>query len=765
MRKRNEIIRAATEKVDQSKIKHKFATFAGDKIREQQDGKLNDLFSKDAQRLLKIEYYDTVLGLERKIDHFAKLFDKMRLRVIHKPFIILDMLKLMPEDQASVYVLSSLYDKLRRMKVRAGLDQVIGWVEHKKALVQGLGRMGKRLLENEKRVFMEKEGKRVQRELRAKRQGQVVSRALKYFGTMVNNIVREKKKDALGIMIMRIKQLEKQEKTRKDHKLGIQGNQGFMIQKKSRADPKSLELVSVEHTSPIANSRYDNKDDDLRKNNQSNGTREQPVRDRSPDKGRKSRPARPKEVNLSFGRNAGMNMLLKTATQEPDTSPKLASDRPSKDAAGPGDNQWSATNVFSQKTLDDKKGDLLSQVKREILEINEQMLGEERDSSRELILPQRIELLSRLTKLMQILKKYYETQRRRGQREDPAQKKNFEQVLMLVKRLMESLLKKVSDDLMSSPGRNSLKKIMQDRAPETAEDDRALAEDDHRSLARIDQMTRQLTKDLENLIPPTYEFETLGNTQHGSVYDARDREFQSISAINNLLQEVVQNLNHIQDNARDNILIEDGHAEGLSGVRQATPMLNSDLRTEGSKHTDFIEQSDNRGGLYAKNFMRRRNNSKLTNESDFRNPSLKNNYDPGYQMTLDEGKGHRVEMLNFLGVLNFKVQKYNRKLIEKSFDLMFEEAVTEELLDRLRKLGQEVNKERMLGFLAKLGVETNRRMHIRNHAIFRLSKAILNKKKWSFALLRSRSGNPNPNTHQTNFADVNNYFGKTSKKT
>lgn len=766
LRHKNEFIRAATEKVDQSQIKRKFATFAGDKIREQQDGKLNALFSKDAKRLLKIEYYDTVLNLERKIDHFEKLFEKMRLRVIHKPFIILDMLKLMPEDQATVSVLSSLYNKLRRMKLRAGLDQVILWVEHKKGLVQMFGQMAKAMLRDKRRKFMEKERERVRQEVRVKRQGQVVSQTLRYFGTMINNIVREKKKDTLGILIMRIKQREKQEKIKKDHNLRIQGNHGFVMQKKSKAHLNEQELAQTGHINQKNNSRYDNKDSEVRKKGPTEKARNEQARDRSPDKTRKNRPMRPKEVSLSFGRNAGMNMLLKTGTQDSENDIRLASNRPSKDTrhsrenTGTGDHQWSAKNVFSRKTIGDKKGDLLGKITREIMDINEKMQREERDQTQELTLAQRIELLNRLTTLMELLKRYYETQRRKGQQEDPAQKKNFEHVLILVKKLMETLLKKMSDDLMSSPKRNSHKKIAQGGIPDTVEDEKALAEDDHRSLARIDQMTRQLTKDLENLIPPTYEFETLGNTQHGSVYDARDKEFQSISAINNLLQEVVQNLNNIQDNMQSNTLIGEGHPEGLSGVKNSAPMLHSDLRTEGSKYTDFIEQSDNRGGLFTKNFMRRRNNSKLTNESDFRNPSLKNKYDPAYQEGLEDAAGTRVEMLNFLGVLNFKIQKYNRKLIEKSFDWLFQKAVTEELIDKLRKLGQEMKKERMLAFLAKLGVESNRRMHLRNHSIFRLSKAMLTKKKWGLALLRQGTVSVQMDPNHANFGNVQNYFGE-----
>ena len=60
-------------------------------------------------------------------------------------------------------------------------------------------------------------------------------------------------------------------------------------------------------------------------------------------------------------------------------------------------------------------------------------------------------------------------------------------------------------------------------------------------------------------------------------------------------------------------------------MKNSIPNSYSDQRTDGSKYADYIEQSQNKGGLYNRNFMRRKNNSKLTNESDFKNSSMKHN--------------------------------------------------------------------------------------------------------------------------------------------
>ena len=56
---------------------------------QSQNQMISSLISKpDNNAMIQIEYFDTLLNLERKAEHFSKLFNKIRLRVIHKPFII-----------------------------------------------------------------------------------------------------------------------------------------------------------------------------------------------------------------------------------------------------------------------------------------------------------------------------------------------------------------------------------------------------------------------------------------------------------------------------------------------------------------------------------------------------------------------------------------------------------------------------------------------------------------------------------------------------
>ena len=776
LRKKRENIQAASEKVDQKKIKNKLMKYPGDRIMKQQSGKLDAIFDKDANRLIKIEYYDTLLNAERKVDQFAKLFNKIRLRKIHKPFIILDMLKLMPKEETSVYVWSSLYNKLRRMKLRMGMNQIIHWVQYKKHLVDTLGRMGKEMLRRKRGELKKEIGRRLDKEVRWKRKNQILKRSLKYFGTMMNNIIRERKRNILGTIIIRLQNMDKRQGSNTE--LGIVENRGFVIQKTSKVR-SNIERMNIQNMNRSrGNSRYENKDSGMRElskegvgmNDIMKDIKEE-VQDLSPDKPKREENQENSQVAMSFGRNAGMNMLLKKGHSNNTSTENMRNtlSRGNSFTGNSNQNIVSKTNinpneslplknVFSLRNTMDKKGDLLSQITREIMDINDQIVKDETNQNQELNLPQRIDLLNRLTTLMNLLRKYYEAERRRGGQEDFNQKKNFEQVLILVKRLMETLLKKMSTDLKSSQLKVSQKKI--EGRGDGASDTRNVADDDHRSLARIDMMTRQLTRDLENLIPPTYEFETLGNTQNGSIYDPKDKEFQSISAINNLLQEVVQNLNNINENMDETNFGDGSNSQSFSGYKNSLPVSYSDRRTDASKYADYIEQSQNKGGLYGKGFLKRRNTSKLTNESDFKNSAMKNNYDPSFQMGFEDNKQISMQMLNFLGVLNFKIQKYNKKLIDQSFDQLIHKAVTEEFFHILRNMARELKKEKFFVSIAKLGVETNRRMHIRNHSLYKLNKALLIKKKWCLQVLKNGlNGDSVFDPNQVNMGDVNNYFG------
>lgn len=186
---------------------------------------------------------------------------------------------------------------------------------------------------------------------------------------------------------------------------------------------------------------------------------------------------------------------------------------------------------------------LMNRIKDEIKELQAAVHTDEGDG---VPFEANIELLGRLTTLLGLVKKYYQGLRKgsfRGE-ESRASRKNFEQVLVLIRKLMDKLLKKVSTDLATS---QMLDKSTRGNAPE----DEAELERKNRSIVRINSMRQRLTRDLQTLIPKG--FPTTGDVSLGSpgmtVEENEDLEHQthldSISDINGLLVELAMNLNQM----------------------------------------------------------------------------------------------------------------------------------------------------------------------------------------------------------------------------
>ena len=720
--KKKEIIKAATKKIDRTKIANKIMNARGSKIINQQNEKLQSIFSKGANKMIKIDYYDTLLNVERKVDHFSKLFNKIRLRIIHKPFIIIDMLKFMNEEQNSLYYMSSLFKKLKNWRRRAALDAIIEFVEHKKRIVNCWGWFAKMLLYQQNKIFQNKVEREKMKEMVCKRRTQVLRRSLKYFGTMMNNVLRDKKSIYFNDILFRLNQRRNQ----RMQKLSIEGNHAFVIEKrKSRAGGRSpnRQAGKKEIRKKGPNNKYEEftyKNFDYIMADMNTGKEfslsnsvkevmeENHLKNNKPIKKRN----RGDFVEMSFGkRNKGMNMLL-------------------------GDNTLSPKEGRSMKNASvSGKMDIIKQIREEIMDINGRIVREEQEEEN-MGIHERIELLNRLTTLMQLLKQYYEEIHSSEKGEDDQNRNNFEQVLQLIKKLMERLLKKMTNNIVDSKIKGSLPDIKEGVSDE--EEIKRL-ETKHRSIVKIGELTRQLTKDLEGL-GNFRNFDTYADKQASDDMDPTDDEFQSITAINNLLNEVVQNLNVMQDNI-----------EEVDEDNKNTTLKNSDFNNTNSRNTyfdqphddpknqstDYIDQIQKPRGIFKTDFMKRRINSKGMAESDFKNTGMKNTYDPSWKpSTLEFGKNVPGELINFFGVLNFKIQKYNKKLKFKSFDNIFQRAVSEELKAKLRVLGRDTKKDNFLLSLAKLSVEVNRRLHLKNHTIYKMNKGMILKRKLVLRIFR-----------------------------
>ena len=246
---RHGVISNAKHKLNHQAIQSKIINTNDGALKSEQESRMASIFAKDEKTMIKIEYYDTLLNMERKCQHFTRLFQKIRLRVVHKPFIILDMLKLMDHRGSSHYAMSAMYNKLETMRRRQGLDAIIAFVERRREIETKWGNLSKTLLAKTRRALRKRIEAEKIREMRGQRMGRIVKRGVRYMATVVNNTLRDRVSYAF-------KQIERrggggrgsywrhgrsdysqnnhaegsrvQEKT---SELRIQENQGFIIEK------------------------------------------------------------------------------------------------------------------------------------------------------------------------------------------------------------------------------------------------------------------------------------------------------------------------------------------------------------------------------------------------------------------------------------------------------------------------------------------------------------------------------------------------------
>ena len=102
----------------------------------------------------------------------------------------------------------------------------------------------------------------------------------------------------------------------------------------------------------------------------------------------------------------------------------------------------------------------------------------------------------------------------------------------------------------------------------------------------------------------------------------------------------------------------------------------------------------------------------------------------------------RSEFFNFYGVLNFKVRKYNRRLMRQAFEDIFERSVDFESRIKVFACGQLIKKDRFFMDLDRLKNEVNRRNFIRKNTIFKLYHALNMKRSEVFHAFRFNRDHP-----------------------
>lgn len=235
---RKGIITKASEKLNRRAIQQKVIKADDHELQNEQESRIASIFAKE-KTMIKIEYYDTLLNLERKCDHFTRLFQKIRLRVIHHPFIVLEMLKLMETRGSAHYFFSALYKKLESMRRRNSLDAIISFVERKREIDSTWSHFARAILAKSRRNFRKQIEAQRTKELRKQRHGRVVKRGIRYMATVFNNILRDRMNDSFSQIerkagrgsYLRQQQEDGSRVREKTSELRIQGNQGFVIEK------------------------------------------------------------------------------------------------------------------------------------------------------------------------------------------------------------------------------------------------------------------------------------------------------------------------------------------------------------------------------------------------------------------------------------------------------------------------------------------------------------------------------------------------------
>ena len=196
-------------------------------------------------------------------------------------------------------------------------------------------------------------------------------------------------------------------------------------------------------------------------------------------------------------------------------------------------------------------GKLLVQIKNEIDKIQKK-LDQDENNEKVLSFGEKIDMLSQLMNLMQLIKKYYESFKDDTEESQKINKKNFEQVLVILQRVISRLLHKMPSEvgLFAKP-KNQIEVLAKENGS-MDEEKQAEYETYH---ARVEELNKIMNKEVAgivNLISPKLglkqmeneeEFETEKNQEFEANDDEGAEHFGSVTGINKMLAEMTQSLN------------------------------------------------------------------------------------------------------------------------------------------------------------------------------------------------------------------------------
>lgn len=148
--------------------------------------------------------------------------------------------------------------------------------------------------------------------------------------------------------------------------------------------------------------------------------------------------------------------------------------------------------------------------------------------------------------------------------------------------------------------------------------------------------------------------------------------------------------------------------------------------------------------------IRMNNNMSFGNKKSFQNQLSQNK----------ESHFNRSELLNFFAVLNFKIKRYNKKLLTETFDRIFDRAACVDAKMQLFAFGSIIRKDLLFDHLDRVATEVNRRFNIKNHFVFKIAKSLNTKKKKVFRIFRNFSFGDGVGYGNVSVTDAGTYVGR-----
>jgi hypothetical protein len=409
------------------------------------------------------------------------------------------------------------------------------------------------------------------------------------------------------------------------------------------------------------------------------------------------------------------------------------------------------------------KGKDPSQILEEIqLEINKMSdkLNRDDTSQQSLSLKQRIDMLTQLTNLIQLLKNYHENFNEESfpkNQHNSNTKKNFERILKSLQNLIQRLLQKLSGNSSSEIYSNKITRTLS-----SEQDQKSKINSEFASLAQIDEINKNITNEIESLArmidtkKPTTNQESL-NHQPTNNYETHQTqnsttEFQSINKINILLNDMVDNIAFMNGNLSSEKSKPKKNSISLTNPeiksKEILPASHFSKNNHSNKNNKDIQSQPN--NPLTDQFNEPKPNF-ISNQNELEPPSFNqiqirmgNNMSFGNKKTFKnelslqrELNFDKSELLNFFGVLNFKIKRYNKKILLEAFDKIFDVAAKKDARMKVFAFGSIIRKDLVFDHLERMKIEVNRRVHIKNHFVFKIAKSLNTKKKKVFKVFRN----------------------------